>query len=86
MRIVPFTPRPSRAPQVAERIARVHQLLTDCLSRQSTIREDHQRLQASLGRLRELTREMVRKQDRLKMSLDRLRGIHRPPRASGPDV
>jgi len=71
---------------VAERIARVEELLAECLGRQSTLKEEARRLQVSLGRLRELTREMVRKQDRLRLSLDRLRGFRRSIGPPGPAV
>ncbi len=86
MKILCFPLRPGRVPQVAERIARVEELLAEYLGRQSVLREDTRRLQASLARLRDLTREMVRKQDSLRLSLDRLRGFPRPPRPPGPTV
>ena len=86
MKILSFPSRPPRAPRVAERIARVEELLAECLGRQSTLKEEARRLQVSLGRLRELTREMVRKQDRLRLSLDRLRGFRRSIGPPGPAV
>lgn len=64
---------PAPKPRVARHIASLEGLLSDCLERQSALREDGRRLQASLERLTALTRDMVRGTVRLRRTLGRLR-------------
>jgi hypothetical protein len=71
----PFRHHPVR--DVAFRIASVETLLSECLSRQSRVREDGRHLRKSLDRLAMLARNMVRDTESLKISAGRLRTCHR---------
>jgi len=77
MKILRFPIRPGPGRNVAGRIASVEWLLSECLSRQSSLREDGRRLRASLERLSVLAHDMVRNTERLRRSAGRLRACHR---------
>ncbi|OLD62528.1 MAG: hypothetical protein AUI47_12150 [Acidobacteria bacterium 13_1_40CM_2_68_5] len=84
MKILNFPASRPRRPRVAEHLASVKTLLSECLERQSALREDGRRLQASLARLTVLTRDMVSRTARLRRTLGRLRdcrGRDNPPTA-----
>ena len=73
MKILHFPASRPRRPRVAEHLARVETLLSECRERQSALREDGRRLQASLAKLTDLTRDMARRTARLRLTLGRLR-------------
>jgi hypothetical protein len=77
MKILRFPVRPGPGRNVAGRIASVERLLSEYLSRQSSLREDGRRLRASLERLSVLTRDMVRSTELLRRSAGRLGACHR---------
>ena len=77
MRILRFPVPPDRVRDAALRIALVERLLTECLNRQSSLKEEGQRLRASLERLSVLTRDLVRGTESLRRSAGRLRAGHR---------
>jgi hypothetical protein len=85
MTILRFTARRSGAPRIAQRLATLESLLADWRGRQADLREEGQRLLASVRRLRALTRTMIRSQRRLGQSLGRLRSCHRAFGPPGPD-
>jgi hypothetical protein len=77
MKLLRFRGRRSAAAPLPGQIASVRALLTECQGRQSVLREDGRRLQAAVGRLNELARDLARSQVRLSLSLGRLRSLHR---------
>lgn len=77
MKLLRFRARRSAAAPLHGQIASVRALLTECQGRQSVLREDGRRLQAAVGRLNELARDLARSQVRLSLSLGRLRTLHR---------
>lgn len=77
MKLLRFRARRSAAAPLPGQIASVRALLTECQGRHSVLREDGRRLQAAVGRLNELARDLARSQVRLSLSLGRLRSLHR---------
>ena len=77
MKILRFPVHPDPVRDVTERIALVERLLTECLSRQSRLKVDGQRLRVSLERFSALTQDLVRGTESLRRSAGRLRAGQR---------
>ncbi len=77
MTVVRFPAPGPRAPALAQRIARIEAVLEENRDRQSHLHEQGRRLDASLLRLRILTRRMALAQRSLGRSLARLRALQR---------
>jgi len=79
MKVLRFPTPPRRVSPLSEHLASLEILLSRCVARQSALREDGRRLQASLARLTALTRDMVRGTVRLRRTLGRLRACRGRP-------
>jgi len=86
MTLLRFPTVPRRVPGVTRTLASLEALLAECRDRRESLRLERARLLASLGRLRLLSRRMVRGHDRLRRSLGRLRACHRSLGAPPPGV